>query len=433
MAEIYHSVTLDTEKCKGCTRCIKKCPTEAIRVRNGKAKIIKDRCIDCGECIRTCPNHAKKAVIDSLAAINDYEYTIALPAPSLYGQFNNLDETDIVLNALLKMGFDDVFEVSRAAELVSQATRKYMGRSDVLRPVISSACPVVVRLIRVRFPQLIEKLLPFHPPVELAARIAKKQAAEKTGLPLNKIGAIFISPCPAKLTAIKMPIGTKQKSAVDAVVAIRDVYPVLLSHMKEQNGTDELASSGRMGIGWGSSGGEAAATLNERYLAADGIENVIMVLENLEDEKFTDLDFVELNACAGGCVGGVLTVENPYIAEAKLKRISKYRPVSCANAAVEDMSDIEWDSGVEYLPVMQLDENPEVAMDMMIKIRELENSLCGMDCGSCGAPSCKAYAEDVIRGYASEDGCIYKLREQMQQLTQEMITISSKMPQAMTD
>ena len=66
---------------------------------------------------------------------------------------------------------------------------------------------------------------------------------------------------------------------------------------------------GRIGIGWAESGGEAAGLIStERYLAADGIENVIKVLEDLEDEKLGELEFVELAACAGGCVGGVLTV-----------------------------------------------------------------------------------------------------------------------------
>ena len=104
--EFFHSVTLDRDKCKGCINCIKRCPTEAIRVRNGKAKIISERCIDCGECIRVCPHHAKKAIYDPLSVIDNYEYTIALPAPSFYGQFNNLDDVDIVLSALLDLGFD---------------------------------------------------------------------------------------------------------------------------------------------------------------------------------------------------------------------------------------------------------------------------------------------------------------------------------------
>ena len=61
-----HSVTLDSDKCKGCINCIKKCPTQAIRVRNGKAVILEGRCIDCGECVKVCPHHAKKAVFDKM-------------------------------------------------------------------------------------------------------------------------------------------------------------------------------------------------------------------------------------------------------------------------------------------------------------------------------------------------------------------------------
>ena len=61
MKEFFHSVTLHEDKCVGCTNCVKRCPTEAIRIRNGKAFIASERCIDCGECIRICPHHAKRA------------------------------------------------------------------------------------------------------------------------------------------------------------------------------------------------------------------------------------------------------------------------------------------------------------------------------------------------------------------------------------
>ena len=73
-----HSVTLDLDKCKGCTNCLMHCPTEAIRVRDGRAHIIAERCIDCGECIRVCEHHAKVATTNPLSAINRYPYKICL-------------------------------------------------------------------------------------------------------------------------------------------------------------------------------------------------------------------------------------------------------------------------------------------------------------------------------------------------------------------
>ena len=428
-ANFFHSVTLDRDKCHGCINCVKRCPTEAIRVRGGKAKIIKERCIDCGECIRVCPHHAKQAIFDPLSVMDRFTYKIALPAPALYGQFNNLDDIDLILGALLLMGFDEVFEVARAAELVSDATRRYMAREDILRPVVSSACPAVLRLIRVRFPELIGHVLPMHAPIEVAARLAKKHAAEKTGLPPEQIGAIFISPCPAKVTAVKMPLGS-EKSCVDGVLAIREVYPKLISLMREVPSSVDLARTGRMGIGWGSSGGEAAAALKERYLAADGIENVIRVLEDLEDVKFYDVDFVELSACSGGCVGGVLTVENPYVARAKLMRIRKYRPVSCNHIDGEDLSAFFWDEAVEYEPVLELDADFRTAMEKMKTMREIEARLYGMDCGSCGAPSCKALAEDIVRGFATEEACIFKLREEIDGMAESLRRLSRVMPKA---
>ena len=134
MSKYFHSVQLDADRCCGCTNCLKRCPTEAIRVHDGKAKILSERCIDCGECIRICPHHAKKANSSKLAEIKDFDYTVAIPAPALFGQFNNLDSIDIVLTGLKQLGFDDVFEVSRAAELVSEATRSLIKENKLKKP-----------------------------------------------------------------------------------------------------------------------------------------------------------------------------------------------------------------------------------------------------------------------------------------------------------
>ena len=425
MDKFYHSVRLDESLCKGCINCIKRCPTEAIRVRGGKASINNKFCIDCGECIRVCPHHAKLATYDKLDVMKKYKYTVALPAPSLYSQFNNLDDVNIVLNALVRMGFDDVFEVSAAAELVSEATRQYISEHEEQLPLISTACPSVVRLIRVRFPNLIPHLLPINPPVEVAAVLAVRKAMEDTGLPREEIGIMFISPCPSKVTYVKSPLGT-EKSEIDQVLAIKDVYPKLLACMKTVVGEDYpvIGTSGKIGISWGHSGGEASGLFTENYLAADGIENVIRVLEDMEDQKFTNLRFVELNACNGGCVGGVLTVENPYVAEVKLKRLRKYMPVARSHMHESEENVIRWTTGVQYEPVFRLGNNMMESFSRLNQVERLMKKFPGLDCGSCGAPTCKALAEDIVRGDANETDCVYYLRENLHKLSEEVAVLA---------
>ncbi len=421
MDEVFtNSVRLDPDLCKGCINCLKRCPTQAIRVRGGKAHITKDFCIDCGECIRVCPHHAKKAFYEPLDVINNYKYTVALPAPSFYAQFNNLDDTNIVLRALKRMGFDDVYEVSAAAELVSELTRDYIEKHRENAPFISVACPSVVRLIQVKFPNLLEHLLKVNSPVEIAASEAKRIAMEKTGLSAEDIGVIFISPCPAKVTSVKNPLGY-EKSEIDAVIAIKEVYPKILPLMLESvDDNTDLSCSGKIGLSWGASGGEASGLLVDNYLAADGIENVIKVLEDLEDQKISNLEFIELNACSGGCVGGVLQVENPYVAKSKLKQLRKYMPVSKSHIGNAIPCNSYITDDIEYKPVFNLGKNFADGLEKMEQMEEIYQRLPGLDCGSCGAPTCKALAEDVVRGIANEKDCVHLLREYIHKMTNEL-------------
>ncbi len=410
---LNHSVRLDADKCKGCMNCIKRCPTEAIRVRNGKASITPERCIDCGECIRVCPQHAKYADRDSFSLLSDYKYNVALPAPTLYGQFNNLDDIDRVLTAFKMVGFDDVFEVSKGAELISEATRLLLKRGELKKPVISSACPAVCRLIRVRFPNLISHVLQLNSPMEEAARLARIKAAADTGFSQDEIGVFFITPCPAKITAIKQPIGL-EKSNLNGAFAIKDIYPKLLDQMNRLEVTGDMRQSGIIGVSWASSGGESAALLREHYIAVDGIENIIKVLEEIEDEKLNNVDFVELNACTGGCVGGVLCAENPFIARARLQHLRKYLPVSCNHLEGDSIpKEMNWETSLKGISVLKLAENVEDALKLMKELNTIVERLPGLDCGTCGAPSCRALAEDIVRGLASESDCVFYMRDEL--------------------
>lgn len=420
----FHSVMLDKDKCKGCINCIKHCPTEAIRVRHGKAKIIKERCIDCGECIKVCPYRAKKAVTDPVDKMLEYKYKIALPAPSLYGQFNKVDDINIILNGLKYIGFDDVFEVARAAEIVTIASIDMMYQKKLKWPIISSACPAVLRLIRVRFPNLMPNILPILSPMDVAAKIAKKEAAKKTGLNREDIGVFFISPCPAKVTVMKDPLG-QAKSDVDGVFSISDIYMRLAPILSKVEAKENLIHAGFKGVGWANNGGEAYALGKDEYIAVDGIHNVIQVLEGLDDKQFEGVMFVEAGACVGGCVGGPLAVENGFVAESKIKMLTKKLDSYRMETQIPEigLEDVLWSNSLEYTPVMKLDDDMVTAMRKMDQMEAIWRGLPQLDCGSCGAPSCRALAEDIVRGFGKEMDCIYKLRERVHGLAKEMVVL----------
>jgi hypothetical protein len=249
--------------------------------------------------------------------------------------------------------------------------------------------------------------------MEVAAKLARERAlAAHPELSPEDIGICFISPCPAKASYVKNGFSS-YKSQVDEVVSISDIYFLLIGKMKKDEDIVPLSETGRIGLGWARTGGEATAMLNDDYLAADGINNVIHVLDLIENGNIPPLEFIELNACTGGCVGGVLTIQNPFVAKARLQTLRRYLPVS-QNGIAKDENYIPdyylFEELPEYAPMTRLSDSIVQSMRMMADIQSLKNTLPGIDCGACGAPTCRAFAEDVIRKTACPEDCPMKTR-----------------------
>ncbi|TYO95364.1 [Fe-Fe] hydrogenase large subunit C-terminal domain-containing protein [Desulfallas thermosapovorans] len=432
MQKYFHSVMLDTEKCKGCTNCIKYCPTEAIRVREGRAQIIEERCIDCGECIRICPNRAKLAVTDPLERLAEYKHTIALPAPSLYAQFGPRVKPGDILGALLDIGFDDYFEVAVGAEIISACLAKYLRDSDLPRPLISSACPAVVRLMQVRFPGLLEHIVLLDTPMEIAARLAREKAMQKLGLKDEEIGVFFITPCPAKVTAVKQPFGNR--SYVDGAISMSIIYSDIKNALQSPSTIIRENRSPAAGVGWGKAGGENHA-ISEHWslLAVDGIHSVINLLEEIERGGLSDIDYVEAQACTGGCIGGPLVPQNLFVSRVRMENL-----VKILHAEQEQLPPIKVDydscklpGPIKPRPTLMLSEDINEAIKMLEQVEKITADLPGLDCGSCGSPSCRALAEDIVRGYGESSYCVFKLKEKLQILAREMVVLSQMKPPAM--
>ena len=432
-----HSVILNRDLCVGCTNCIKKCPTEAIRVRNGKAQISESRCIDCGECIRACPHHAKSASMDPFSRLQDYPHTIALAAPSLYAQFGTPATRTMVLAALRNVGFNEVYEVAIGAEIVTRQTALYLeeARRRKIKPLISSACPAVVRLIQMKYPSLIDNLVPYDAPMEITARLARQEAVTRTGLEPRQIGVFFISPCPAKRSAVINPIG-RTISAVDGVIAISDAYPQILAKLEKLDSAvlrdfERRVLAGSAGVRWAYAGGEAIALNMSRYLAVDGIHNVIAILEEVENERLRDIDFIEANSCTGGCIGGPLTVANRFSAKSRQRGyIAAAGRLHVPEGAVDPVAETVLDTWPEPLKpnnALSLDGNILQALEKYEKMKNIAATLPGLDCGACGAPDCEALAEDIVRGEATETDCIFKLKERIRSVAAQMSELEAEM------
>lgn len=419
-----HSVILQKNKCIGCTDCIKRCPTEAIRVRHSKAQIIEEHCIDCGNCIRICRNGAKKAATDELELIKKYTYRIALPAPSFYAQFPKAQGIEWILEALLEMGFTDYFEVAVAAEVVSNATYAYLKTAKQF-PVISSSCPAIVRLIQSRFPSLLPHVLPILSPMELAARYVKAQYAAKN-IDLQEVGVFFISPCPAKATESRYPRGI-EKSMVDGVLSMQDLYKKTRDLVGKVTPRQVRESSSR-GLTWATQNGGMDENKIKGYIAVDGIENVLRILEKVEDGTLNHIHFIEAMACTGGCLGGALTIENPYVSQSTLRKwikLAEQEEIRQGALNTKRLQEIEkvsyfYEQSIRPSFGFSLSKERLKALEMMERIQKLYEGLPQIDCGCCGAPTCRCFAEDVIREEASIEDCIFMLRQKIKELSDEM-------------
>lgn len=440
--DYYHSVRLAADRCVGCIHCVRVCPTEAIRVRYGKARINPGRCVDCGECIRVCPTNAKYAQTDPWEALERFKYKVAIPASAYAGQFKSSVPPDKIYSALLRLGFDEVYEGALGGEIITLAVRDYLHKNETrVKPTISSLCPAVVRLVQVRFPSLVSHIIPIEAPMDAAARVVKLSRSRYFGLAPEEIGAFFISPCPAKVTAIEQPVAARD-NFLDGAFGISDVYNRIMNNLEKVEVVPGIARASGLGLGWGAAGGENRLLGQGRRLAVDGAENVVRFLELIEsDEYHHGYDYLELRACTGGCVGGPLTTTEPFVAKHHIDQLRRERgeKFGIEEGRPPDLSYMEilemirdrafhLRGPIEPRPTMGL--GTDLA-ETITRLKELENlivSLPGIDCGSCGAPTCRAFAEDVVLGKAHVTDCTFKLRDRILKLAEEMSSLSGQLP-----
>ena len=114
-----------------------------------------------------------------------------------------------------------------------------------------------------------------------------------------------------------------------------------------------------------------------------------------------------------------MTMQNPFISKTKLRSLRRYLPVSQNFLSEEELKYIPeyyfFDKLPEYLPISKLSSNMAESMRMLADIRKIRAELPGVDCGCCGAPTCRAFAEDIVKGQACLDDCIIRRKDEFKE------------------
>ena len=427
----FHALQINENVCEGCSHCMRVCPTQAIRVRDGKAHINEDRCIDCGNCFIACPHKAVFVKQDDFEEIFKYACRVALVPAVFLGQFKDEISVSRIYSILNEIGFQHVIETEITTPIYTEAKNK-LEREGNTKPLISSFCPAIVRLIQVKFPGLVDNIIPIKAPLDITAMYIRRKLV-KDGWPEDQIGVFYVTPCAAKIAAVKSPVG-EEKSSVDGVINMDSLFNRVYKKIKEQ-GHDykevklPIAQLTSDSILTSLTNGERRLSVSEHSLSIDGMDNCIEFLEKVENEEIEDVDFLELRACDQSCPGGILTYNNRFLTCERMFNRARYVAGKERRGELTRANEVENDR--EYLlnniavgPVearsISLDPDISKALEKMNKIKELERQLPQIDCGICGAPSCDALAEDIVcRGCKLSD-CIFIQRNMEAHKTQKV-------------
>jgi iron only hydrogenase large subunit-like protein len=269
-------------------------------------------------------------------------------------------------------------------------------------------------LIQVRFPDLVELIVPLDAPREVTAREIRKTLPDQVGLKPEEIGIFYTAPCPAKIVSIKQP-AEKSRSWFDVVISNKDVYPILLPHivaLKEKFDQDQVPDEFSFNTGWATLGSITQQAGMENWLSVSGLDHVMTILDDIENSRLRNIDFVEAMACMLGCLGGSYNVENPYVARTNtIKQRSRYQQSIEVN---ETEIEQKLKDGYYYLenpvlprPTTFFDTDLETSIKRMRERERVYRKLRQINCGCCGSPTCMAFAEDFVRGEVKLTDCIF--------------------------
>jgi iron only hydrogenase large subunit-like protein len=338
----------DPTACQHCDKanrdCMAACEANAISFDSqGKVAIDKEKCLGEGRCITACNFGAlaeSSQFVPLIKLLKEKSHPLyASVAPAFAGQFGNNITAGQLRSALKTIGFTEVVETALYADLLTmkealEFDEQVKEENDFL--ITSCCCPVWIKLIENKYPELVNKISPSVSPMIASGRVIKEFE------PNAKV--VFIGPCIAKKQEIMLP---ELKGAIDFVLTFQELNAIFeaanVIPADQPDFENSQASWG--GRVYGRTGGVSsavAATVEKlvperiqklRSIKVDGVPDIQKLLEQLKSTGLVDANFIEGMACKGGCVGGPGRIITP---EAGTEQINRYGNAAHAKTPVEN-------------------------------------------------------------------------------------------------
>ncbi|PKP53404.1 MAG: hypothetical protein CVT92_04500 [Bacteroidetes bacterium HGW-Bacteroidetes-1] len=405
-------------KCRDCYRCVRVCPVNAIRMKDGQAEVITEICIACGTCISACPQQAKAYRTDYekvIQMIEDGDQMALSLAPSFVVRYNDWEQKRLP-SALRMLGFHYVGETSVGAWHTAVSTASYI-KDHPERSHICTACPAVVSYVLHETPSLSVNLVPIVSPMIAHARMLK------TENPKRKV--VFAGPCVAKKDEAQW---NKNKKLVDAVLTFDELDELLklkninIERCEESSFNEQVPGNARL---FPIEGGLLRTAdlstdmLDAQIIAVSGYQEVNEVLSTLMEKG--DVRFIiEPLFCKNGCINGPFSKQNSnsFLSRAKVLDFAKNYPgLEAINKKLYNSLSVSFAERSSLKKKSYSEEQIKEVLKRTGKLLPTDE----LNCTACGYASCRDKAIAVLDGIAESEMCMPYMRRLAEQKFDTMI------------
>jgi diguanylate cyclase (GGDEF)-like protein len=179
---------IEPDLCVACLACVRVCPSDAVAVSAERVSIVDEACTRCGVCLPTCPHEAIRATgnLDRALELVAGGHAVLILSVEAVAHFWPATQEQVV-NACYAAGFHVVQRGVIGDELVAEEYLKLWEDKD-WGTLIRSTDPVIVDLIRDRYPELVPYLAPVANPVAAEARYLRALHGKDTPIVYAGVG-----------------------------------------------------------------------------------------------------------------------------------------------------------------------------------------------------------------------------------------------------